>query len=326
MKQNSSELWVFFFIAPAWRSTIGEWKTMADEITWGIVFGLIAACTLNLGKALQKQGIKLFERQKMEGGARAKKGAIWLVGISLSTIQPIFQIIGQTILGAPATVYSAMLGVGIVVVIFYAHKVLKEPIGKIEVLGAVTIIGGTLLFGIASVFWQRPASRTMDWTNFSVSLIVIGAAFVSIIIYTVKTKNLWGLIWGIVAGSLGGMDNIFKSMSKDVGTTLDLGAFSGFANVFFYISFVSGMGAMLLTNVGYTRGKAVTVVPAYTAFYILVPLVLEAFFYGIMPAVLQVIGVAIAVTGVVLSTAFRKEKVVEAGKSVEPARDETPKL
>jgi drug/metabolite transporter (DMT)-like permease len=307
---------------PTGRRTIGERKTMADEIIWGIVFGLIAACTLNLGKALQKQGIQLFERQKMEGGARAKKGAIWLVGISFSSIQPIFQIIAQTILGAPATVYSAMLGVGIVVVIFYAYKVLKEPIGKAEVLGAATIIGGTLLFGIASIFWQRPASRTMDWTNFSVSMVTIGAAFLAIMVYTVKTKNLWGLIWGIVAGSLGGMDNIFKSMSKDVGTTLDLGAFSGFANVFFYISFVSGAGAMLLTNVGYTRGKAVTVVPAYTAFYILIPMLLEPIFYGIQPDLVQIIGVAIAIAGVVLSTAFRKEKVVEANKTVEPARTE----
>jgi drug/metabolite transporter (DMT)-like permease len=294
---------------------------MADEITWGILFGLIAACTLNLGKALQKQGITLFERQKMEGSARAKKGAIWLVGISLSSIQPIFQIIAQTILGAPATVYSAMLGAGIVVVMFYAHRVLKEPIGKFEVMGAAAIIGGTLVFGIASIFWARPA-RIMNWTSFGVSMVAIGAGFLAIIVYTMKTKNMWGLIWGIVAGSCGGLDNVFKSMSKDVGTTLDLGAFSGFANVFFYISFVASMGAMLLTNVGYTRGKAVTVVPAYTAFYILIPLLLESLFYGISPAPMQIVGVAIAIFGVVLSTAFRKEKVVETGKTSEPARVE----
>ncbi len=300
---------------------------MADEIIWGIVFGLIAACTLNLGKALQKQGIKLFERQKMEGGARAKKGAIWLVGISLSSIQPIFQITAQTILGADPTVYSAMLGVGIVVVIFYAYKVLKEPIGKIEVLGAAAIIGGTLLFGIASFLRSTSGSsltRTMDWTNFGVSLSVIGAVFTFIFIYTVKTKNLWGLIWGVVAGSLGGIDNVFKSMSKDTGQAApELGAFGGFTSVFFYISFVSGLGAMLLTNVGYTRGKAVTVVPAYTAFYILVPLVLDAVFYGIPPSILQIVGIAIAIVGVVLSTAFRKEKVVEAGKTEEPAHTES---
>jgi drug/metabolite transporter (DMT)-like permease len=156
-----------------------------------------------------------------------------------------------------------------------------------------------------------------------VSLVAIGAAFVAIIVYTVKTKTLWGLIWGIVAGSLGGMDNIFKSMSKDVGTTLDLGAFSGFANIFFYISFVAGTGAMLLTNVGYTRGKAVTVVPAYTTFYIMMPLVLETLFYGVFPDLLQVIGVAIAVVGVVFSTAFRKEKVVDTGKTEEPASAES---
>jgi drug/metabolite transporter (DMT)-like permease len=296
---------------------------MDDKIVWGIVFGLMMACTLNLGKALQKQGIKVFEKQKMEGSARAKKGAIWIVGIAFSGIQPVFQIVAQTIIGAPATVYSAMMGLGIVVVIFYAHKVLKESIGMSEVLGAATIICGTVLFGIASIFWERPATRTMDWTSFGVSMVAIGATFAAIIVYTVKTKNFWGLIWGIVAGSFGGLDNVFKSMSKDVGTTLDLGAFSGFANIFFYISFISGAAAMLLTNVGYARGKAVTVVPAYTAFYILVPLLLETLFYNILPSPLQVIGVAISIVGVVLSTAFRKEKMVETGKIDEPTRAET---
>ncbi len=296
---------------------------MEDKILWGIVFGLMMAATLNLGKALQKQGIQLFEKKKLEEGVRAKKGAIWIVGISFSGIQPVFQIVAQTIIGAPATVYSAMMGLGIVVVIAYAYKVLKEPIGKFEVLGAAAIIGGTTVFGIGSYFWVQPSTRTMDWTSFGVSMVAIGAAFLAIIVYTVRTKHLWGLIWGIVAGSCGGLDNVFKSMSRNTESLIDLGAFSGFANIFFYISFVAGTGAMLLTNVGYTRGKAVTVVPAYTVFYILLPLVLETLFYGVAPHALQVVGVAIAIVGVVLSTAFRKEKAIETGKVEEPASAES---
>ncbi len=287
---------------------------MDDKVMWGIVFGLMMAFTLNLGKVFQKQGIQLFERQRLEGSIRAKKGVIWLVGISFSAVQPVFQITAQTILGAPATVYSAMMGLGIVVVIIYAYKVLKEPIGKLEVLGAAAIIGGTLLFGIASIFWERPTTRALDWTSFGVSMVVIGVIFAAIIAYTVRTKRLWGLIWGVVAGSCGGIDNVFKSMSGNLESPIDLGAFSGFANIFFYISFVASIGALLLTNVGYTRGKAVTVVPAYTVFYILVPLVLETLFYNILPSPIQVIGVVICIVGVVLSTVFRKEKVFETGK------------
>lgn len=289
---------------------------MADEkILWGIVFGLMMACTLNLGKALQKQGIQLFERDKMAGNARAKKGIIWIVGISFSAIQPVFQIVAQAIIGAPATVYSAMMGLGIVVVMVYAYKVLKEPIERFEVLGAAMIIGGTTIFGIASYFWERP-STTVNWENFTVAMVTTGALFVVIIIFTTRTKRFWGLIWGIVAGSLGGLDNVFKSMSGRGLSVVNLGAFSAFANIFFYISFVAGVGALLLTNVGYTRGKAVTVVPAYTAFYVLIPLVMEAMFYGVAPTIYQIIGVAIAIVGVVVSTAFRKEKSVEPGKKV----------
>ncbi|MBN2151573.1 MAG: hypothetical protein JW839_09015 [Candidatus Lokiarchaeota archaeon] len=296
---------------------------MDEKVLWGIVFGLAMAGTLNLGKALQKQGIQLFQKERMAGNARAKKGAIWLVGISFSAIQPVFQIVAQAIFEAPATVYSAMMGLGIVVVLVYAYKVLKEPIGKFELAGAVAIIGGTLLFGIASISWERPDS-TVDWWSFSMSMVTIGVAFLVIIIYTIHTKRMWGLIWGIVAGSCGGIDNVFKSMSGrgSTGGAVELGAFSAFANAFFYISFAASMGAVLLTNVGYTRGKAVTVVPAYTVFYVLLPLVLEALFYGVPPTALQVAGISVAIVGVVLSTAFRKERVVEASKTEEPARIE----
>nr|MDO8086735.1 hypothetical protein [Candidatus Sigynarchaeum springense] len=294
---------------------------ITDQDVWGILFGLMMAGTLNLGKALQKQGIQLFEKEKMAGNARAKKGVIWLVGISFSAIQPVFQIVAQAIIGSSATVYSAMMGLGIVVVMAYAYKVLKEPIGKCELAGAAAIIGGTTLFGIASLFWDRPTSSSVNWSSFGVSMVVLGAAFLAIIVYTMRTKRLWGLIWGIVAGSCGGLDNVFKSMSGrgSTGGAVELGAFSAFANIFFYISFVASVGALLLTNVGYTRGKAVTVVPAYTVFYVLLPLLFEALFYGVYPTAFQVIGISIAIVGVVLSTAFRKEKAAETSAAAAPA-------
>ncbi|MHA1369233.1 MAG: hypothetical protein ACTSWN_14000 [Promethearchaeota archaeon] len=312
-----------------------------EAVLFGIIFGLIGSCTLNLGKSLQKQGIELFERQRMAGSKRARKGLIWIVGSSLSMIQPLFQTIGQTIGGASATVYSAMFGVGIAVVLFYSYKVLKESINRFEIIGTILIILGTVVFGIVSILDALDAGedgggdatsggeREINWSNFMISMIFTAVAFVLISIYTLKTKRLWGVIFGLIGGSLGGLDNVFKSLSKSSAIE-DWGTFSGFTSVFYYISFALGSGAFLLTNVGYSRGKAITVVPAYSAFYILMPMVIEGIIFLDMPNILQIVGVGICVVGVVLSTRFRilssagisAKGEVDAGQDVQGQKDD----
>ncbi len=300
---------------------------MADEMTGiilAITFGLIGAVTLNLGKAMQKQGIQLFERSKMEGNARAKKGIIWGVGSAFSFIQVFFQIAGTGLSGisGSATIYSAMLGAGIVALVVYSFKVLKEPINKAEITGIMLIMGGTLIFGISTIFTITPSTRVLNVTNLITIMIIIGATYGTMAFYAYKTKNLWGVVFGIIAGSCGGLDNIFKAMSKDTGA-IDLGPLSGFGSPFMYMSFAFAGAAFALTNVGYTRAKAVTVVPAYTAFYILIPMLVEALIYGLPPGVWQVAGVATSVAGVILATAFKPQFKQSTAR---PSTDGSPGL
>ncbi|MHA1794233.1 MAG: hypothetical protein ACTSVI_16440 [Promethearchaeota archaeon] len=280
-------------------------------IITSILFGLVGSCTLNLGKAMQKQGIKLFNKSKIESSTRMKKGFIWIIGSAFSFIQPLFQFLGQSMIaGQSATVYSSMFGIGIVVVIIYSYKVLKEEITKIELIGSLLITCGTVIFGIASIYITPPSELTINWTNFTNSMIILIICFVLGALYTLKTKKLWGIIWGVIAGSFGGLDNVFKSISKETNLG-DMGFLSGFTSVFMYISFAFGTSAFLLTNYGYTRAKAVTVVPSYSAFYIMIPMILEASFFLIMPSMFQIIGVMISVIGVILSTASKKEENIE---------------
>ncbi|MHA1679378.1 MAG: hypothetical protein ACTSUE_00060 [Promethearchaeota archaeon] len=258
--------------------------TIEPGILWGMTFGLIGSCTLNLGKSIQKQGIEVK-------GSKARKGGIWILGSILSFIQPLFQSVGITFLGGDSTVYSAMLGAGIIIVLLYSHFVLKEEIQKIEVAGACLIIAGTLTYGVASISLTGALpSNDVIWTNFTISIIVALSLFATGIIFTLKTKKIWGLIWGAIGGACGGLDNVLKDIS----------------GIFFWISFASGIMAFLLTNYGYTRAKAVTVVPAYTVFYILLPMFLNSAIYLNFPNFLQVLGIIISLIGVVLSTAFRK--------------------
>ena len=282
---------------------------MAFEVFWSILFGLVGSCTLNLGKAIQKQGIELFQKKEMEGTKRAKKGFIWIIGSVFSFIQPLFQLLGTEILGENATIYSAMMGVGIIIVLIYSYKVLKESINTMELVGSLFIVGGTLVFGIATVF-QPPSDPKLFAPNFIITMIIIGAVFLTFSAYTLKTKRFWGIIFGCIAGSFGGMDNVFKSMSGET-SEVDLGAFSGFGSPFIYISFGLGIGAFLLTNYAYTRAKAITVVPAYTAFYIFMPMLLEASFFNLVPGAFQVVGVIICIAGVMLATAFKLAKQCE---------------
>ena len=276
-------------------------NVMDTSILAGIVFGIIASSTLNLGKAMQKQGIEMFDRSKP---GRAKKSSIWVAGATLSFIQPVFQITSQTVLGASATVFTAMMGTGILVLLAYSWKVIGEPANRFEIVGSLLIIAGTLVFGVTSLFLPANERPAPDIGTLAIVLAITGILFGTLLSVTIKTKRSWGLSWGLVGGSMLGIDIIFKSLASETGG-IDLGMASGFTSPFFYLSIPFGFCAFAFTQIGYTRAKAITVVPTFTAFYMLLPLVVESLVYVTWPAAGQVVGVSTCIAGVVLSTRFK---------------------
>lgn len=282
-----------------------------STILWGILLGTFASCTMNLGKAMQKHGLEAFEyKKKIEGKKRAKKGVLWGLGAAEPGIRwVLFKMLALSFIGAKASEYSSMAGIGLVVLLIYSYKLLKEPIGKPEIAGSSLIMVGSVMFIISSLF--QGESDPVDkiyWSGFTASFITIGILFATSILFTLKTKKMWGIIWGIIAGSCAGIDNVITSMGK-IGNPEELGMAGALVNAFTYIAIPFAIGAFLLTNVGYSRGKAITVVPAYNSFYMIVPILLDLTIFGIVPLPFQIVGLALSVVGVILVTGFKKRPV-----------------
>ncbi|MFX0098089.1 MAG: hypothetical protein ACFFCS_00810 [Candidatus Hodarchaeota archaeon] len=280
-----------------------------NTIIWGILLGTMASCTMNLGKAMQKHGLEVFEyKKKIEGAKRAKKGVLWGFGAAEPGIRwVLFKMLALSFIGAKASEYSSMAGIGLVILLIYSSKILKEVVGKPEIIGSCLIIAGSIMFVISSLLQGEPKPVEMiSWPGFATSFILMGIILGTAFIFTMKTKKFWGVIWGIIAGSCAGIDNVITSMGK-IGNPEELGMAGALANAFTYIAIPFAIGAFLLTNVGYSRGKAITVVPAYNSFYMIIPIILDLTIFGFVPLPFQIAGLALSVIGVVLVTAFKKE-------------------
>jgi len=115
--------------------------------------------------------------------------------------------------------------------------------------------------------------------NFFILLIIISVIFTALISFSWKTKIGIAFIFGAVAGTLGGMDNVFKRMGLSSSNFIEAfaGIFRGeLLSIIFLISFFLGFLAFIFTQVGFAKGAdASKLVPMYNSLYIIAPIVIE---------------------------------------------------
>jgi uncharacterized membrane protein len=210
-----------------------------------ILLGILSTVQLHLAKAMERQGIEVFDQIR----AKIKKEAMSpeIAGFKKPVIYIVAQVLNNTIflyimlsdMFGPASYFTSMFGVGLVVLMTYSAKVLKEKIQPIEYLGSVILITGTLLLGIDAIFEQNPAATyaTMNtnvvWTFFS----IMGVAGAGLIAYSYKTGKATGLIFGIFGGFFSCFDPIFKAVGQQLGGTAGILRSTTYGWVFFLISF-----------------------------------------------------------------------------------------
>ena len=118
-----------------------------------LFLGVLSSVQTHLAKALERQGIEIFEQIKarleksghpLEGGLR--KPVIYTAGLILNNTLFIWSTLAQPY--GPPALFSSMFGMGLVFLIGYAAFVLKESITPRELAGAATIVAGTLIIGM----------------------------------------------------------------------------------------------------------------------------------------------------------------------------------
>ncbi|MFX1571440.1 MAG: hypothetical protein ACFFB0_01720 [Promethearchaeota archaeon] len=280
---------------------------MANIIILGLIFGIISTMVLHLAKAMERHGIEIFSRKK-SFKEKGKKPLIYIIGFILNNTIVIWQIIGTTF--ASAAVFSSVFGLGLILLMIYSHYILDEEIIKQELIGAVLIIIGTTFVGILYII-ESPETGVIIYSNFFILLIVIAILFTILISFSWKTKIGIAFIFGAVAGTLGGMDNVFKRMGLSSSNFFEafIGAFRGeLLSFIFLISFFLGFLAMILTQIGFAKGAdASELVPMYNSLYIIAPIVFELLIIeNATISIGLILSVALIIVGIFLMNIFKK--------------------
>jgi drug/metabolite transporter (DMT)-like permease len=282
-----------------------------------ILLGVASTTQNHMAKALERQGIAVLDVIKARfsrGGARdvdqrAAAGGpalVYVIGLTLNHTVFVYHLLVAP-LGGTTALYTSMYGVGLVVLLIYSTRVMKERLSQRELAGVVGILGGTLVIGIDGI--SRPAldMYQMDMNGTLTALAVLLVASVALLVSGLRigSPRGIGLTFGLCAGALGTLDPFLKGVSQTSGG----GRFtpgSAIGWVLLVSSFLIGELAFLITQWGfYRRARANLLVPALNSSYIGVPVVLQAILLpGYTLNAATVSGLALIMAGFLLVRGF----------------------
>jgi hypothetical protein len=290
---------------------------MANGAGWAILLGILSTSQTHLAKALERQGIEALDvirarlrrsGETIEGGAA--KSRIYVIGLLLNHTTFLYHLFVAP-LGGTTGLYTSMYGIGLVVLLLYSTRVMKEKIGRAELAGVVAILLGTVTVGIAGID-QSPldmSAMDMGLTVAAVgTLLVICGVLVGLSLRGGAPHTI-GLAFGLCAGACGSLDPFLKAVGQTAGGGRALAPHTAAGWIVLGASFLIGEIAVLITQWGfYRRARANVLVPAYNCSYIAVPVVLQVAIlpgYALSPA--TGLGLAAIMVGFVLVRGLGRE-------------------
>lgn len=250
-----------------------------------LLLGILSTIQTHLAKALERQGIEVFEQikarlqdtgQPAEGGLR--KPVIYMIGVGLNHTLFIWSTLAQPY--GPPALFSSMFGVGLVFLMIYAAAGLKEKISRREAAGAAAILLGTLAIGYENLSSAGALDRfTMDLSALWLALGIWLALSLAFVAAASRSRNLSliALAFGLLSGGLGSLDPFFKGVGQNYGGQPGLLPSNTVGTAIFAASFVTGFLAFVVTQIGFARKvRASLLVPAYNAAFIGLPVLWQA--------------------------------------------------
>lgn len=129
----------------------------------------------------------------------------------------------------------------------------------------------------------------------------------------VTTKRIWGLAFGFCAGSVNGIAlTLVKVAAVTAGSMNMLAQLQG---PWIYIGLVFGIFATVFTNIGFTRARALIVVPTYTSLTMMTPALMEYFVFDLSLSPIQYASLGVIVAGVVILCSGASEAVLSGNFS-----------
>ncbi|MBI5528219.1 MAG: hypothetical protein HY897_17945, partial [Deltaproteobacteria bacterium] len=161
--------------------------------------------------------------------------------------------------------------------------------------------------GVASYGMAAAAGKKIDVGNMVVFSAVVGIVSVAAAVWSIRGGyRFFGIVLGSISGFCGGISVFYQKAAMLHCRCADIfedipGALR---NPYFYLFALTGIGDFVVTQYALTKSKAVTVVPCYQSWYMLVPLVGGILTYYERFNVVQAAGVALLTGGIVLLSVY----------------------
>ncbi len=244
-----------------------------------ILFGLIGTVILHISKAMQRQGIEIIDQirakiknQKSETQGDFKKPTIYIIGVILNNSIGIFNGLG-TMFGPPSLV-TGMFGLGLIALMIYSSKILHEKVTTKMYFASILIVFGTVLIGIDGILHEESSVGSINYSGLIIFTIIIYLIAAPLLYFTLKTKKLTGLSFGLMSGAFGGMSPFFFGVAQKYGGGQGFFPITFIGWLYLGGALVLGTSAFLTTQWGFARkADASLLVPSYNTTYIVIPVI-----------------------------------------------------
>ncbi len=278
--------------------------SVQNIIILGLIFGIIGTLCVHLGKAMERQGIETFKRNKPLK-EKGKKPLIYFIGVAFNQSIVLWQFIAMQY--SSAAVFASVFGLGLILLMLYSYFVLHEDIQRPEIFGAVLIVIGTMLIGFIQL--TEPANlENVNYERLYIAFFIIIIFFSALLIFSFKSKIGIAIIFGIVAGTFAGLDNIFKRIGLKEGL---LNIWNPQTLPIFILSFILANAAFIICQIAFAKGaNASKLVPIYNSFYIAIPVIFALFIYeGSYLSPGKIIALCIIISGIFCMQSFKPSQI-----------------
>ena len=246
---------------------------MIGNALLSVVLAFAGNSLINIGQATQKIGVGIIPTKRGRGMI------LWVTGLA-SIVAANFFILYAVKIGSVAVV-GAMAGSGLASLTLFSYFVMHERITKRELAGVLVIFSAAAVLGAFSRDTGEPVINLLYLFIFCG---VIAAAYPAAILFTIRNREGGALI-GAFAGAVGGLIPLFQKVSTSaIGVQagfFDLAEVTGlkkelltlFTNPYAVAWVAVSFLAFLITQFAYNRGKAIRIIPAYAANFVMVPVI-----------------------------------------------------
>lgn len=224
-----------------------------------VLLAFLGSSLLSVGQGFQKLGLNVPKVRRL------KRWGLWTAGLPLMAASALL-IQHATSFGGAALV-GAVTGTGLAAMSLFSIFVLKEKHGAAEFAGVGIILGSSVLIGVFSLEEGKPSA--IDLTALAVFCGSIVAALAVMIVLFRKKTALLCFLYGSLSSGIGG----FVTLLQKVTTSGISGSESIAADPFLYLWIALGILSFVFLQMSYNKGKAVHIIPAFSASGIVIPVI-----------------------------------------------------